>query len=391
MHVSQICAELVKIRSENPPGRTDDIIEYIRMFLEKLGIRSVVFGNAEGMCNLITKGTGKSLLLCGHVDVVPALDDGWTLPPFSATIDERWVHGRGTTDMKGGCASILGACEVMVNEGIVIPATLAFVCDEETGGENGIQRLLADRVLTPGDCLIAEPTPARNPSIGQKGLCRLALKFSGTPAHGSLYPAVGVSAIMEAMRLLEYVQGLHQIEYPVDDHLKEIISRSSAVLAREFNLSGTNEILKKLTFNPGIISGGEKSNIVAQHCDLELEFRIPWGCSLPQLLSDLSLHAGTGKIVSQEIHQPSLTDPSCPLVGITCREVQRVYGGEVFPIVQWAASDARHLRLHGFNVLEYGPGEISTLHSMNERVTIDSLEKASLIYQGVMAKYGQLA
>ena len=57
------------------------------------------------------------------------------------------------------------------------------------------------------------------------------------------------------------------------------------------------------------------------------------------------------------------------------------------PIVQWAASDARHLRRAGFRVVEYGPGVISTLHAANERVRIDSLEKASRIYQGIMRAY----
>ncbi len=387
MHVSRICSDLVKIRSENPPGMTADVIEYIRGFLENLGICSVVSENAGGMCNLVTENSGTALLLCGHVDVVPALDSGWTYPPFSGMTDEWYVHGRGATDMKGGCASILAASEALVNQDGVVPAILAFVCDEETGGENGIRRLLADGAITPCDCLIAEPTPVRHPTIGQKGLCRIGMRFSGTPAHGSLYPAVGVSAIMEAMELLEHVKSLHEREYPVDEDLKEIIARSSSVLGEEFKIQQVGEILRKLTYNPGIICGGEKSNVVAQQCTLELELRVPWGCSIPALISSISAHAPNGKIVAQETHNPSITDPSLPLVAITCREVERVHGGTVFPIVQWAASDARHLRLHGFNVIQYGPGEISRLHAVNERVPIDSLEKAALVYRGVMEKY----
>ncbi len=395
MHVSRICSDLVKINSENPPGSTADVIEYIRAFLDTLGVHSSVSGNAEGMCNLVTRKTGKRLMLCGHVDVVPARDAAWKYPPESGKIDKRYVHGRGSTDMKGGCASILSACETLMNTGHELPATLVFVCDEETGGENGIRRLLADRLISPADCLIAEPTPSRHPAIGQKGLCRLELEFTGIPAHGSLYPVVGVSAIMEAMELIAYVQKLHTRTFPVSADLEEILARSADILKKEFNLTDVRDVLRHLTFNPGTIRGGEKSNVVAEHCILELEMRVPWGCSIPDLKSAVMAHAKNAKILLEESHNPSMTDPGSRLVTTACEEVRKVWGGEVFPIVQWAASDARHLRLHGFNVLEYGPGEIASLHAVNERVTIESLEKAVLVYRGMMERYagmdGQLS
>jgi succinyl-diaminopimelate desuccinylase len=387
MHVSRICSDLVKIKTENPPGQTGDCMEYIRSFLDGIGITSVVTDTGDGMCNLVTSGGSNDLLLCGHVDVVPALDSGWTKTPFSGIIDDQYVYGRGTTDMKGGCAAILSACETLASEGRAIPATLAFVCDEETGGENGIRRLLADKAITPCDCIIAEPTPACHPNIGQKGLMRLGMQFDGQPGHGSLYPAVGVSAIMEVMDFLGYIRTLHSRDYPVDEHLKEIIDQSSRVLSDEFHIHDVSQILRRLTFNPGTISGGEKSNVVAQHCDLELEFRIPWGCRIPDLITDITAHAKGGRITAQEFHEPSITEPECPLVVRTCNAIREVHGGAVFPIVQWAASDARHLRKYGFKVLEYGPGELPLLHAIDERVRIDSLENAAKVYHQIIRQY----
>jgi len=67
--------------------------------------------------------------------------------------------------------------------------------------------------------------------------------------------------------------------------------------------------------------------------------------------------------------------------------VERAWGGAVFPILQWAASDARHLRRAGFNVIEYGPGELATLHGIDERVSVASLEKAVGIYRGILNAY----
>ena len=142
-------------------------------------------------------------------------------------------------------------------------------------------------------------------------------------------------------------------------------------------------------FNPGIICGGEKANIVAQHCDLDLEMRVPWGCSIPELVRNIRTHAPHGTIISETVNEPSLTAPGCALVSITCTAVENVYGGDVFPIVQWAASDARHLRLAGFNVIEYGPGELSTLHAVNERIAVESMEKATGIYTEIMQEYAR--
>jgi succinyl-diaminopimelate desuccinylase len=391
MHVSRICSDLVKINSENPPGRTDEVIEYIRSFLDSIGIRSQVYDTGGGMCNLVSRQGGSRLMLAGHVDVVPAGGIAWKYPPFSGEIDAEFVHGRGSTDMKGGCASVLSACGMVADAGEEVPATLVFVCDEERGGEHGIRRVLADRLIRPSDCLIAEPTPCRHPAIGQKGLFRLELRFTGVPAHGSLYPAVGVSAIMDAVALIGYVHDLHSRDFPVSPGLREILDRSAEVMRSEFGMKGGTDVLRRITYNPGTIRGGEKSNVVAEHCELGLEMRVPWGCRIPDLKAGILEHAKNAEILLEESHDPSMTGPSETLVTTTCEEIGKVWGGPVFPFVQWAASDARHLRLQGYNVIEYGPGEISSLHAVNERVPIVSLEKAALVYRGVMERYAGMA
>lgn len=387
MDVSRICADLVAIKSENPPGDTSGVIDYIKNFLDARGIVSTVIDAGRGRCNLVTQGPEKPLLLCGHVDVVPALDERWKYPPYSGIIEDGYVWGRGATDMKGGCAALLAACDTFMQEGHELPATLAFVCDEETGGDSGIRYLIAHDLIAPCDCLIAEPSPARHPCIGQKGLCRLDFTFAGTPGHGSLYPTIGVSAIMEAMELLEYVKSLHDREFPMDEKLREIIRHSSEVFSEEFQIQEGSDILERVTFNPGVITGGEKVNIVAQHCSLDLELRIPWGCSIPDLVRDIRAHAPHGTILQETVHDPSLTDPGGDFAEVVCSEVEKVWGGEVFPILQWAASDARHLRNAGFRVIEYGPGELATLHGINERVSIVSLENAVKIYRGILHIY----
>ncbi len=389
MDVASLCSTLVQIRSENPPGKTRDIIEYIRGFLDSLGLRSSAVSAGGGRCNLVAVEPDCRFLLCGHVDVVPALKAGWTHDPFSGEVAEGYVRGRGSTDMKGGCAAMLCAYRDLLNQGIEPKAGFAFVCDEETGGEHGMRHLLAKNTLSPCDALIAEPTPPLSPCIGQKGMCRLEVTFSGVPGHSSLYPAMGVSAIMEAYSLLRHLNEIHNIDVPVDESLKEVISTSSRVLEEIFGREGLGDVLTRVMFNPGRIEGGEKANIVAQRCRLELDLRVPWGCTTGRLIRLIRDRAPNAKMNVMNAFEPNLTLPDARITAVVCREIARVYGSPAVPIVQWAASDARYLRSAGFDVVDYGPGEITTLHGIDERVSIENLEKAVDVYRGVIRTYSR--
>ena len=139
-------------------------------------------------------------------------------------------------------------------------------------------------------------------------------------------------------------------------------------------------------FNPGRIEGGEKANIVAEQCRMELDIRVPWGCSLYDLRKSIAEHAPDAVIREANVAAPSLTHPDARVVRTVSREVERVYG-TVAPFLQWAASDAKHLRDKGFDVVEYGPGDITTLHAVDERVSIEQLEKAVDVYRGVIREY----
>ncbi len=383
---ADLCASLVQIRTDNPPGDTQDAVEYIKNLLDGLGVRSIIAGEEPEKANLVTSQKDATLLFCGHLDVVPAIDQGWTYPPFEGDSVGGFIWGRGSTDMKGGCAAVISALATVIEEGLEPPVNLAFVCDEEIGG-GGVRHLLKAGLLSPMDCVIAEPTPARNPCIGQKGLCRMTLNFSGNPGHSSLYPDRGVSAIMEAMNLLRYLDGVHEQEFEAGDLLDEILDQSTAVLEETFSIQGLSHVLRRVMFNPGRIEGGEKANIVAQQCMLELDLRIPWGCGLDQLVTGIQEHAQNATMTIQSSAEPSFTPADARITAAVCRAVSCEYRTPAVPIVQWAASDARALRPEGFDVVEYGPGEITTMHAVDERVSIDQLHAASRVYARIIREY----
>ena len=386
MDVARLTSSLVRIKSENPPGKTADVIEFIREFLGALGTRSRIVSHTGGRDNIITTEPDPRLLLCGHVDVVPAIPDDWTHHPYSGEIIDGYVWGRGSTDMKGGCAALLIAYRDLVESGVEPKVQFAFVCDEETGGPYGIRSLLAQNLLQPRDCLIAEPTPPMSPAVGQKGLYRVDLTFRGRPGHSSLYPVVGKSAVMAAFDLLGYLREVHAHPYPVSEDLQPLVDEAARVFREIFGIEGGDDIITRVMFNPGRIEGGEKANIVAEQCRMELDIRVPWGCSLDDLRKNIAGHATDAEIRELDVAEPSLTHPDTRLVRTICQEVERVYG-KATPLFQWAASDAKYLRKAGFDAVEYGPGEIPTLHGVDERVSVEQLEKAVDVYRGVIRGY----
>ncbi|MCQ2356486.1 MAG: M20/M25/M40 family metallo-hydrolase [Methanocorpusculum sp.] len=390
MDVVRICSELVKIKSENPPGDTTEAAQYIASLLEGLGIRSDITEGFPGHCNVISREQNRALMLSGHMDVVPAMEEGWDIPPYAGVVDDTYVHGRGSTDMKGGCAAILTAVERAIDDCGEIPVSLAFVCDEEGGGRYGTRYLIEKQLIHPCDALIAEPTPAFAPSVGQKGICRFEVEFTGTPGHSSLFPVVGESAIMQAFSFLAWIDVLHNRVYPQSPALEKLIEHSIAISGMQEEREGheLSPIFRQIMYNPGLISGGERVNIVAQKCRLTMDLRLPWGCDCDEILGEIYGHLpSSAKVTPLTKANASLTDPASFLVQSTANAICSVYHVASKPMVQWAASDARALRKAGFRAIEYGPGELCGLHGLNERVRIDQLRSVEEIYYRLINTY----
>jgi succinyl-diaminopimelate desuccinylase len=192
---------------------------------------------------------------------------------------------------------------------------------------------------------------------------------------------------MAAFDLLGYLREVHAHPFPVGEDLQPLIAQSARVFHEVFGLEGVDDVLTRVMFNPGRIEGGEKANIVAEQCRMELDIRVPWGCPLDDLKKGIAEHAPDATIREMDVAEPTLTPPDARIVRTVCREVERVYGRPAVPLLQWAASDAKYLRTEGFDVVEYGPGEITTLHAVDERVSVEQLEKAVDVYRGVIRGY----
>lgn len=385
MDVARLCSDLVKIRSENPPGYTDEVIDYLEDVCSRIGIATQVLKKGKKY-NLLSRDIQNHLLLCGHVDVVPALNNDWTFPPFSGKIDQSRVHGRGSTDMKGGCASLLCALAQVKDAGYEPAVDLAFVCDEEGNGDFGMEYLVQKGYVHPKTCLIAEPTPELSPVIGEKGVVRLKIVFTGDAGHASLHPVLGNSAIMQASSFLKYCTEIHSLTWPNDPLVREVIDNTTESLSILLSLSKeqSTNILSRVCYNPGVISGGERINIIAQKCEMDLDMRIPWGCDIDALIAKIRAHLAGSTVEVIDNAKPTLSPPGM-LCDLICKGITFVHGKPALPGVTQAASDARHLRGLGFEVINYGPGDLSLLHAVNESVPVQMLENCRDVYAHVLS------
>ncbi|MEM7344421.1 MAG: ArgE/DapE family deacylase, partial [Chloroflexota bacterium] len=162
---------------------------------------------------------GKSLILNGHVDVVPAGDEvNWTYPPWQGTIENRRVYGRGALDMKGGLCCALFAAKAINDAGVRLKGKLMIesVIGEEDGGVGALATVL--RGYQADGAIIMEPTELAI-APAQAGALNFRITVPGYSAHGAMREE-GVSAIEKFFPLYQAIMALEaKRNETVDDPL----------------------------------------------------------------------------------------------------------------------------------------------------------------------------
>jgi succinyl-diaminopimelate desuccinylase len=394
----QLCSQLIQFPSENPPGDTRDISEFIITYLKEAGIETATHESGPNMYNLLSttgiKGD-KHLLFCGHTDVVPAGDEArWEVPPFSGLVKEGYIHGRGATDMKGGLAGLIFTTALLARLDVPLSGQLSLfiVPDEETGGHLGVPWVLDRNLITGTAAVIAEPSSPWHPTIGQKGSCWFEFTIEGTPGHGSLSPIIGDSAILKAAKAIEALQKLWEMKPNIPAEVQGIIDISKAYARKREAAKDLGAAYDHVTVNIGTIHGGTKANVVADRCTIQVDTRVPFGLDYKDVLKEakrLLLEVGIDVELKPFGFQgnPNWTPPSEEIVHTLVESITEVSGQEAYGVLQWASSDARHFRNRGIPVLQYGPAELSGIHNFNERVPVDQVIQAAKVYALTALKY----
>jgi len=376
--VVELTAEFVAVDTRNPPGDERAVADVCRRALARWDPVVTEVEPAPGRLSLVAEiphpdgpGDRPTLIVNGHLDVVPIRADAWTHDPFRAEVVDGRLYGRGTADMKGGIAAAVGALDLLERAGRARSCDVVFhlVADEERGGLLGTKALL-DRGLIRGDaCLVPEPT-SMELCVAERGLLQGYLVVHGRPGHGS-QPREGVSAIEHAASI---VLALHAGDFGGPDH----------------------PLLGQPTANIGTIEGGSGFNTVAEWCRIGLDRRVLPGATEAGTVSELrerveglgikGLRYDLEVSVFGEASEMSPDEPFARLVGDA---VETATGKRPGYLGMSFTTDARFVRNQGgIPAVVCGPGDVGCAHINDEWVSVDRLVDATAAYAELMATFG---
>ncbi|MFD0825563.1 M20 family metallopeptidase [Neobacillus sp. M.A.Huq-85] len=403
-----LASALIRIPSENPSPEftkySREAGQHISEYLKAKGFTISEYIHQEsGLVTVVgdaslTGATGQKLLFCGHSDVVPAGDRShWSFDPFSGEVQAGMLLGRGASDMKAGLAALVFVAGIIqeLAQKLNLRGKLGVVVvpDEETGGY-AAAKFIDQGTIQGNACLIGEPSYPRNPDVGEKASLWFRVTIPGQPGHGSQQPISGISAVRRGALVVEALARLWDLKATPPAELVPLLRKSEWFFSQESENPSLAQLLYRPSYNPGIIMGGTKVNVVAEKCVIEVDTRVPFGMKPEFVLytaRNLVEQVAPGSIVESmgSLLNPNWTLENRPIVRALEKGIRRVLGNEkpIFSKLLLASSDARHFRRNGIDTVLYGPGILNTLHGFDERVSVQNLVESAEIYAATAVKY----
>lgn len=310
------------------------------------------------------------LVFAGHTDVVPTGPiEQWHYPPFSATVQDGILHGRGAADMKGSLAAMVTACQQFVvnhpnHRGSI---ALLITSDEEGPANNGtvkVVEMLCDREEIIDWCVVGEPTSREQTGDviknGRRGSLGGKLTIQGVQGHVA-YPHLADNPIHRAA---------------------EIVTRLAAQTWDE-----GNEFFPPTTFQvSNLNSGTGASNVIPAQAELDFNLRYSPESSIESIkerVNALCQQVWTDyEIDWSRPNLPFQTQPG-ELVDAASAAIYAVTGLTTDLSTEGGTSDGRFIAPTGAQVIELGPVN-RTIHQINEQVAVADLETLAIIYQKIL-------
>ncbi|WP_062213584.1 M20/M25/M40 family metallo-hydrolase [Demequina oxidasica] len=413
--VVRICQDLIRIDTSNygdedGPGERE-AADYVAAFLRDLGLDPVIREAEPGRASLTCLWEGAdrarpALVVHGHLDVVPAFADDWSVDPFGAEIKDGMVWGRGAVDMKNMDAMILASVANMIDAGIK-PArdiVIAFFADEEHGGARGAKWMVenhpddfrgASEAISEvgGFSTYVNGRRAYLVQTAEKGIQWLRLVADGQQGHGSL-----IHSDNAVTHLAGALARIGQHEWPLEmSPTVEQLLRGIADLT-DVEFEPTEECVAKLidglganarmiaatvrnTSNPTMMDAGYKTNVIPDTATGFVDSRYLPGHQ-ESVLRTIEELAGTHVKVENYITERSLEVPfDVPLVDkmIAALGVEDP-DAPVLPYALMGGTDNKHLAAIGIAGYGFAPLQLpedldfpSLFHGIDERIPVESL------------------
>lgn len=375
--VVALARDLVERESENPPGNEREVAEFLQTRLEDSSIPFEVTSyevepDRPNVVARVGDPDRGSVLLTGHLDVVPANTEEWTGDPYRVREQSGRIIGRGTADMKAALAAKVLATETYYeatdDPGEVI---LGFVIDEEDTGTG--TRALVERGINADAAIIGEPTD-RQACIAQKGVARYEVTVHGESGHSGR-PDDAVNAIAGLRRVLERVEAF-------DDRLRN---------------ETEHEYLAPETITVTEIEGGTAPNVVPDDATATIDWRFLPGPTSPEtfdrqlqeLLDDIAVDGSTVDVeLARTVFARAAAVPADHDLVRSVLDAADSAGVSADAVGFNAATDARFL-VHdaGIPTVLFGPGSIQhDAHTVEESISVADLVSTVDAYRGALER-----
>jgi hypothetical protein len=409
-----ICQTLIRIPSVNyGEGKGDEsaVAAKVVELLQEAGIDSRIYESAPGRCNVIARIKGQDenrsgLVVHGHLDVVPANADDWSVDPFSALIKDGMIWGRGAIDMKNMDAMIIAIFRMWAKKGVKPPRNivLAFFADEEAGSLFGSRWMVANHPEVFQGCTEAisevggfSVTVAGNKRLyfieaAQKGIHWIKLSASGRAGHGSM-----MNPENALTRLSEAVSKIGNYEWPqrYTKTVKILFKKIAEVTGKKYDERDLRPLLDEIgpmarmigatlqnTANPTMLEAGYKANVIPQTASAVIDGRF-----LPGLESELD--QTILEIIGPDIKVETIThdialevDFDGDLVEAMNRSILR-FDPEGIPVPYLMSGGTDNKALSELGIVGYGfsplqlPPDLDFMalfHGVDERVPIEGIK-----------------
>ena len=374
---------LIRIPSVVRPGEAAAteaaVARHVEAWLTKQGFDLDVQEVAPGRPNVVAwlgeKGSGRSLLLEGHTDVVTEGNPAeWTHPPFGADLVDGRIYGRGAADMKSGLAAAMVAATAIKRSGATLNGRLVVgaLVDEE-GDMIGAKHLCTTAIGRELDAAIICEPEQNELCLEQRGVVWARVTVRGRMAHGAM-PEAGVNPIAALGALLAEAPALER-------RLRRLCARSPH--------------LRPPTVTPTIVQapvqGIAQSNVIPSMAQATLDVRLTPGPDADAVAKEIdavcqrTMEACPGATVEWQpvngFRLATRVEKTEPLVRAMIKGVRQATGrSPTFGGVP-GSTDGTILRMAlGIPIVTCGPGHRLIPHQVDEYVEVAQLVEAARIY-----------